>query len=66
MSQKANIRKEKDVHKLLVSNFEVNLPNQNNTSELRIIFEGPPDSSYEGVSTKFDQFTNFSKYIYQF
>ena len=50
MSQKANIRKEKDVRKLLVSNFDVKLPDENDTSELRILFEGPKDSSYEGVS----------------
>jgi len=46
---KANLRREKDVHKLMVSEFEVTMPNQNETNELKISFGGPKGSPYEGV-----------------
>ena len=49
------MRKEKDVHKLLVSKFEVKLPKENDTSELRVIFEGPQDSPYKDVSQILNQ-----------
>ena len=45
---KNNMRKEKDVHKLLVSEFDVKLANDNDTNELYVIFTGPKDSPYEG------------------
>jgi ubiquitin-protein ligase len=48
--KKTNIRKEKDVHKLLVSKFDVTLPKENDTSELRVNFKGPEDSPYKDVS----------------
>jgi len=47
----ANKRKDKDVMKLLVSDYEVNLVNENNNSEFIVKFFGPQDSPYEGVST---------------
>lgn len=51
----ANKRKEKDVMKLMMSGkFEVNLLNEDNTSEFEVMFNGPIDSPYEGVS-----FSNF-------
>ena len=46
-----NKRREKDVMKLLVSQFEVHLPNDSNTSEFIVKFVGPVDSPYEGVSS---------------
>ena len=46
-----NKRREKDVMKLLVSQFEVHLPNDSNTSEFIVKFLGPVDSPYEGVSS---------------
>jgi ubiquitin-protein ligase len=50
-SQKqVNMRKEKDVHKLRMSEFEVQLPNENDTNEFKVAFFGPKDSPYEGVS----------------
>ena len=58
---KSNLRKEKDVHKLLVSEFEVQLPNGEDTNEIHIIFEGPPDSPYKGVSAKI-LFSDISNY----
>ena len=45
-----NKRREKDVMKLLVSQYEVHLPNDSNTSEFIVKFNGPTDSPYEGVS----------------
>ena len=44
------MRKEKDVHKLMVSEFNVSIPNENDTSELKVDFYGPKDSPYHGVS----------------
>ncbi len=45
-----NKRREKDVMKLLVSQYEVHLPNESCTSEFIVKFNGPSDSPYEGVS----------------
>jgi ubiquitin-conjugating enzyme E2 H len=47
---KANKRKDKDVMKLLVSEYEVHLANENSNSEFLVKFSGPKDSPYEGVS----------------
>jgi ubiquitin-protein ligase len=49
MNNKANKRKEKDVMKLLTSNYEVEIKDDN-MSEFTVIMEGPVDSPYEGVS----------------
>jgi len=46
---KANKRKEKDVMKLLTSNYEIEIK-EDNMSEFTVILEGPNDSPYEGVS----------------
>lgn len=45
-----NKRRDKDVMKLLVSEYEVNLVNENNMSEFIVKFFGPKESPYEGVS----------------
>lgn len=45
-----NKRRDKDVMKLLVSDYDVNLINDNNMSEFIVKFIGPADSPYEGVS----------------
>ena len=47
-----NKRREKDVMKLLVSEYEVTLLNESNTSEFIVKFFGPKESYYEGVSIK--------------
>lgn len=47
MNQK-NTRKERDVMKLLMSNYEVTLPDENNHNEFYVLFDGPKDSPYEG------------------
>ena len=38
------------MHKMLMSQFNVTLPKENDTSELRVIFDGPDDSPYKDVS----------------
>lgn len=50
MVQAVNKRREKDVMKLLVSDYEVHQVNENSSSEFIIKFTGPKDSAYEGVS----------------
>jgi len=47
----SNKRKEKDVMKLMMSGkFEVRLLNEDSTSEFEVMFKGPEESSYQGVS----------------
>ena len=46
-----NKRKEKDVMKLLVSDFGVQVVNEATNNEFIVRFAGPKDSPYEGVST---------------
>ena len=50
---KKNTRKEKDVMKLLMSNYEVTITDENNPNDLFVLFDGPKDSPYEGVSILF-------------
>ena len=47
-----NKRKEKDVMKLLVSEYDVQCVNDVTNNEFIVKFIGPKDSNYEGVSTK--------------
>ena len=44
-----NKRKERDVMKLLMSNYEVCLKDETNKNDLYVLFRGPKDSPYEGV-----------------
>jgi ubiquitin-conjugating enzyme E2 H len=44
-----NKRKEKDVMKLLVSEYEVQNVNENTNNEFLVKFHGPKESAYEGV-----------------
>lgn len=46
----ANKRKDKDVMKLLVSDYDVTLVNENSNNEFIVKMKGPINSSYEGVS----------------
>ena len=48
----ANIkRREKDVMKLMMSGkYDVTLVNDESTQEFDVLFEGPAESHYEGVS----------------
>ena len=47
-----NKRRDKDVMKLLVSEYDVHLVNENSNAEFIVKFFGPEESPYEGVSTK--------------
>ena len=53
VSTLGNKRRDKDVTKLLVSDYDVHLPNENNMSEFIVKFHGPKDSPYENVSSYF-------------
>ena len=44
-----NKRKERDVMKLLMSNYEVSLTDETNKNDMYVLFHGPKDSPYEGV-----------------
>jgi ubiquitin-protein ligase len=47
----SNKRKEKDVMKLMMSGkYDVRLLNEESTSEFEVMFKGPQDSPYQGVS----------------
>jgi len=43
-----NKRRDKDVTKILVSGFDVELVDENAMNELIVKFKGPADSPYEG------------------
>jgi ubiquitin-conjugating enzyme E2 H len=52
-AQANNKRKEKDVMKLIMSNkYQVDLINEDSMQEFEVLFHGPKDSNYEGVSRK--------------
>ena len=47
-------RRDKDVMKLMMNGkYEVQLTNEDCTSEFEVLFEGPKESLYEGVSHLF-------------
>lgn len=50
MNSNTNKRKERDLMKLLMSNYDVHLTDENNPNDLHVIFKGPKDSPYEGVN----------------
>jgi ubiquitin-conjugating enzyme E2 H len=54
-STTSNKRKERDLMKLMMSNYEVNLADENNPNDLYVIFYGPKDSPYEGVRKIFNK-----------
>ena len=45
----ANKRKERDITKLMMSNYEVTME-EDRTNEFYVLFKGPSDSIYEGVN----------------
>jgi ubiquitin-protein ligase len=47
-----NKRKERDVMKLLMSNYEVSLTDETNKNDMYVLFHGPKGSPYEGVRKK--------------
>lgn len=46
----ASKRRDKDITKLMMSNYDVILVNEDKLNELYVMFEGPKDSPYENVS----------------
>lgn len=44
-----NKRKERDLMKLVMSNYEVKLTEEGNQNDFYVSFEGPKESPYEGV-----------------
>lgn len=46
-----NKRRDRDVMKIMVSGYKVELPDETKMSELIVDFPGPQDSPYVGVST---------------
>jgi ubiquitin-protein ligase len=55
-----NKRKEKDVLKLLTSEYNVEVL-KDNMSEFTVEFPGPQESPYEGVRKEFSSFRAFGK-----
>ena len=53
MVSTSNKRKEKDLMKLMMSNYEVSLTEENNQNDFYVIFRGPKDTPYEDVSIFF-------------
>jgi ubiquitin-protein ligase len=42
-------RKERDLMKLMMSNYEVTLASESKQNDFYVVFRGPVDSPYEGV-----------------
>jgi ubiquitin-protein ligase len=47
-----NKRKERDLMKLIMSNYEVKLADESNQNDFYVKLEGPKESPYEGVKLK--------------
>jgi ubiquitin-conjugating enzyme E2 H len=45
-----NKRKEKDLMKLMMSNYEVTLTEENKNNDFYVVFKGPKDTPYEEVT----------------
>ncbi len=45
----SNKRKERDIMKLMMSNYEVTMTDQGNQNDFYVVFKGPKESAYEGV-----------------
>ena len=49
MKANQSTRKDRDVMKLMMSNYEVRITDENKNNDLYVLFHGPKDSPYEGV-----------------
>jgi hypothetical protein len=45
-------RRDKDIAKLLMSNYDVLIADENKRNEIFVVFKGPSNSPYENVSLK--------------
>jgi len=59
MNTTSNKRKERDLMKLMMSNYDVHLTDENNRNDLYVIFKGPKDSPYENVKNTKQKKLNF-------
>jgi len=50
VTAQGNKRRDKDVTKIMVSGYNVELTDENKMNEIIVDFLGPKDSPYEGVS----------------
>jgi ubiquitin-protein ligase len=46
----SNKRKERDLMKLMMSNYEVNMSDEGRQFDFYVKFQGPKESAYEGVN----------------
>ena len=60
-----NKRKERDIMKLLMSNYEVSI-DESNKNDLYVKFHGPKNSPYENVSQKIKKLKKKKKKIFFF
>ncbi len=44
-----NKRKERDLMKLMISNYDVTMTEEGNKNDFYVVFKGPKESFYEGV-----------------
>ena len=58
-----NKRRDRDVMKIMVSGYKVELPDETKMSELVVDFPGPQDSPYVGVSCSCFKSDRFSSQI---
>jgi hypothetical protein len=61
----SNKRKERDLMKLMMSDYEVSMIDEKNQYDFHVLFRGPKDSAYEGVSLNltnrvFGKYTSYS------
>ena len=54
VTAQGNKRRDKDVTKIMVSGYNVELTDENKMNEIIVDFLGPKDSPYEGVSKKWN------------
>lgn len=47
----SSIRKDKDIAKLLMSNYDVHVIESSKMKEVHVVFKGPKESPYEEVSS---------------
>lgn len=59
MVSMSNKRRDKDVMKIMVSGYKVELPDESKMNEIIVNFPGPQDSPYKDVSPPTIQFASF-------
>ena len=49
----STIRKDKDIAKLVLSDYDVTVDEKSHLKEMQVVFKGPKDSPYEEVNYKY-------------